>query len=852
MPTLSEILNRQLDVRKNSSGINRSTGPGSPAPKSTSIRNLSRDMGLGAIPSSPLEALSLGASPQSANMVGSAAQTQAAIANPLPQQPGTTDLNTFNRRAAPSPTPTQSQGNYLSKLKGMDQLGDIPTRVNQFVEAQKAKLLATQTQAQVVSQDDFQQNPLTVGKAVDYAKAKGLLDTLKSNPQDSAALATLSNMFGRVLTGDDLKSLYVDSVEAIASGAAGSLDKDLTLSDLAGLPEFGMSLEETAQLLGLSLQDTGKLSISQLVDKVKQIEEDQSNSAQVKATSPLTGRAEAAGFQELGRELAATGVETAEVQLEKLTKSIQDSETVQFAGQPISIEKLLGDEGITQTIRDYLSSLPDSDIRKKLDDSEPGLSKFIRDNEEALTALNVKLGATSTSLEATQKANADLSRVGSTILSDTVMKSLLPAWGTIQAGVISRDSLPLFKTLDSLSDLDRQSVAGNLNAIATSNPNLLKDLASITDPTELVKLANPDLLKKFSTNQTISKTLNSLDPTNRPEDVIKTYLGDPNLSVSDLQLLLDEDRYRASLGLSRTNIAKLLDANSDGKVDSAEELLTRMKSSNGDITSLTQLLSGDIRTFNPPTLETLQEVAPGSVEGILSTTLLPALLDDGQITESDLSKIESGILESVSRGTSLTDTVSAIVPKIMSLPEEVRVGIIPRLANMQAEDVKNSSLDLLRKSGGFFSGFKFGDGTNGTVKYDTETLGHVDYGSEKGKPIVAPTEAYINTLNSWATSIDFNIAGLKALMYSSNLKDDPTLNVRLSALDEERSRIRGMVVEASKVRSSVVNFLRNRPAYTPGQGETVSSSIRNPLEPLGEILKDYVHNPTQPLIGLPS
>ena len=598
----------------------------------TGIQQLAANAKLIAMPTDPLSALVLGANPDQQKMMGTQAQTQAALSF----NPNVGNLDTERRRTPAQRQPTQSQSS--NRAQALQEASNIPRRVDEYIGAEIQKLETAKLQKQVASQADIQKLPMVaqLPATLDYVSLKSNLEAIASNPQDLKSLANINIMLGRpanqLITPDELDQFYRTSTESIASGAQGLVDKDLTVGDLLRQENFPYNEQNLALLLELSPDQVRNLSIGDLKNRIAEINTAQAQEAVSKSFDPLAGSAEQVGYQQLSRQLEESGVATTEAQLQNIEQSIASGESINFAGQQMRVADLLGDEGLSNLITEYLSSAPESAIRQDLDQSEPTLSKFIKDNETLLSELSQDMAASQTKLQSLQNDKEKLRTVGRVQLSDEIFSALMP--GGIITDSVDTSKVPLLSLIKKLTPEDGEKLASRVNTIVGARPDLAAELNQVSEE-DLGKLLDQSTFSSFLKANDIYQRVSNLS-VDDIDGIFREYYG---LEPAEIAGNIEEDNTRKALGLARSGISDTLDKDSDGIIDSgvAEDTYNQLRAKT-DRPSLRSLGEGILKEFSPSNLP-IQPKASEMEASLMSR--LKKYTADGSVSRAELA--ESGM-----------------------------------------------------------------------------------------------------------------------------------------------------------------------------------------------------------------
>lgn len=529
------------------------------------IKQLAGKVGL-PVPTDPLSAMRLGASKDQQKMMGTPQQTQAALnqalLNPALQ------LGTEQRRGQRA-TATAAQRSRQQQAGALQELSNVPRRVQQFIQGQTNKLAQEQLnrQLQVIGQQQLQELPIVTGagQPVNYTDLKSKLEVLGQDPNNLEALRDVNLALGRqpnqLLTPEELGQFYQQSAEAIASGAQGLIDTDLTIGDLLRQENFPYEKEGLADLLELSPDEVEQLSVGELRNRITELSAPQSQTLGQQAVSPLAGIAERRAAQQAFREAEETGEATTERQLENLENALRAGEVVNFAGQAISIEELLGDDTISQTIQEYLEAPEGSLLRQNLEETEPGLVQFINNNSQLLSELSGELRASSEKLSDIQAGVSRLQQVGNVRLSDKVFDSIIS--DQIFTEEVNPEDVTFLATLKKLPQDQAERLAASINAAIETRPDLADQFSNLTED-QILRLADPTAFNRFMAANAQYRRVSdmSLDDI---DGILSEFFG---ISTPEVEGRLQEEQRRANLGLQTPeSLSSILDKDRDGKID---------------------------------------------------------------------------------------------------------------------------------------------------------------------------------------------------------------------------------------------------------------------------------------------
>ena len=685
MATLSDILKQQFQVA-------RSPGGQLSLERPQTISQLASRLGMPVQPTDPMSAAAIGANFDQQKMAGSPQQVQAAITQAL--EPSE-QLTTAERRTPGSSA--QPIFGARKTLANIGELSNIPERVQQFIEIQKQKIL----QASLVTQQAVEQVPGGVQGAtqINWVSLKSDLELFRANPADLQVLSRINQQLGRdsnsLLSPDEIKSMYQSAVEAIASGAQGVIDRDLTVGDLVQLPDFGVSLSDLAQSLNKPQDVVSSMSLKDLQESIESLEgRAEVQAVDVGAQAPELGQAEREEFREIGREISESGERVTEAELSRLEQAIEAGETVVFGGERRLLSDVLSDDFISKQVQDYLNAPEGDPSRKKLEESEPGLVDFIRKNVAALSQLSSQMESSSAELGKIQKENQALKQFGNVSLSDALMKSIVPGWGEISSSAIDISAIPLLNAAKRLPKEKAEQLAAAANAIQAGFPDLLDDLLGLSE-SEIEQLANkPEVLGTLSRVNAAVAQIDALSTSN-PDSILDAFFGE-DVSAEQLERQLQDDEIRAKMGMETSGLASLVDIDRDQKVDSPESILERMKAEQRG-GGLKEALRGDLREFVSKKFEKLADI-PEAREFILSPLAKLSGTEDTRLRDTAIGMTWEQLVKLENISGSLTATARDVILKAFGYKRGDNTRIILAEIYRTAPNLDPSKYDMKRKA----------------------------------------------------------------------------------------------------------------------------------------------------------
>lgn len=434
-------------------------------------------------PVTPAGATNLGANPDQAKMMG-AGPSKGAAPKTVSLNPNDT-LQGQQRRDQPRQQQSTTESQAAQKAGRLQSLSGLDTRVQALVGQQLASVNAAATANVRYNDAAFTALPTTT----DQAGVKALLgqyQSLNAQLQDPNADKTaVGGQINQILA--DLKNNhnisdpqnYLNLAQSgVGATAAGAIlnPTDVTLDKL-DLAELGFAPGELDTLVGPGWQSMSVGQFTQRIEDLRQSEYQRINGLRAQLATLPAGSAQRELIQrELG-DLAQVGVTGTEQGVRELANTISTADMVTFAGQRMSVDKLLADETISRQVEAYLNPNGDPAAKAALEAQHPEFAEWIKKNSEALTALITQTGASNTAFEEVQtqrKAQATVAK--DVTLNDEVMKILDPTWGQA-VGAVSQIAGPLYQVLTApgTPDADRSAIAAKLNA----EPELAAKLAQL-------------------------------------------------------------------------------------------------------------------------------------------------------------------------------------------------------------------------------------------------------------------------------------------------------------------------------------------------------------------------------------
>lgn len=542
------------------------------------LQTLAGKAGLQAQPTDALSATAIGANEHQAKMAASPQVLKSSLN--LSQMDPSQGLAAAARQAQARTETTVSEEAEKAKAEKLRNLGETGARVQTAIDAKIAAL------AGVSATQGVDDKAIAATGASDPLAVKADLQALLADPSNVQLQLKVNQSLGRninsQLTTVEIQNLLQSQIDTIAKSADATISGNLTVGELATQPDFGYTMPDLSALLGVPEASLAGYSISELQNAVTQMQQQEfsrSNNLGQQAGSTTLGAAERATARDLGREASATGVRASEDDVARMQQSLANADQVTFGGNQHSVESLLGDSVVSDTITAYLGAPEGSPTRLQLEQTEPGLVAWIKQNENVLSDAAKQLAAGASALGDIQKQNAAVGTYGKTQLGPETLAALLPGYDAtaLQGGTLDTSSSPALSYLSGLPPERAQAAAETIQSLLTVDQQ--KELAQFS-PQEIAAME----LDKGNGSPVIQALLKSkaaydqLQNTSAgdPDAVYSLLTGVPGTTADDLQRDLDQGRVASTLFGSKYSSA--LDLDKDGKLDDPATVLERMKS----------------------------------------------------------------------------------------------------------------------------------------------------------------------------------------------------------------------------------------------------------------------------------
>lgn len=565
------------------------------------LQTLAGKAGLQAQPTSPLAAQAIGASPDQVKMAASPQVQQSA--QQISQLPPSQGLATAQRETQARSQATTSEAAEQAKAEQVKNLGDVGTRVQSAIDAQVAQLAASTPTTASLTPD---MTNATIAASTNPTATQTDLQALQANPTDQGLMLKVNQDLGRTtanpLSSAELSSLYQTPTAAIGQAATAGMPTSLTVGQLASQPGFGYNVNDLSGLLGVPAASLAGYSVQQLSAAVTQMQQQEfSKSAQLQqqSTSTNLGTAERTQAQQLGQEASATGLKASEDDVARMQASVANGDQVQFGGQTYSVEDLLSNNQVSNTVVAYLNAPAGSPTQAQLQQTEPDLVKWITANQSILSDAASKMAGSAGTFQATQTANAGVGTYGGQQLAPTVLSAIIPGYDPtkLQSGAIDTSKVPALQYLQGLAP---QAAATAVQTINTLTPDQQAELQNFS-PSQIAALrldmgSNSPVMQSLQANTVAQQQIDSVDPKNA-DQVYSLFTGVPGTTQAQLQAELDQNREVETLTGQPLDTFGGLDSNKDGTLDNPATILAALQKQTTTPT-LANAIKGGISSFS--------------------------------------------------------------------------------------------------------------------------------------------------------------------------------------------------------------------------------------------------------------
>lgn len=615
----------------------------------TSLEEASARAGQAVRPTTPVGAAEMGVGPDSAKMAGSSANVAAAQRQAL--QPAETErLQDVLRRRTLAREETAEERAARGRGAQLGGLTSLQTRVQELMQQQlnSAKRASEVLSAPRITADDILQKRPELPRA-SAERLATILQDLSVKQSTAAQVAEAYEILG--ITGTEeatvavLQDLIPKAGQQIGEAAAEGISDALLITEPA-LNQMGYTSEELAPLLGMTAEQLLTLTTGELVARVNSVQRESYSRVEALrkvVNDPNVGAAERQAAQEQLTALGYAGVSASEASVQRINDLIQDANTVEIAGQEISVSDALSDKFISSMIKEYIDN-PTGDIAQDMIENYPGLVSFIEDNKDDLKAHTDKMTENVTDFIQLQAdvAAQRVSRSGTNIDS-----SYFPDHEGFHTDVPKMSAI-----VEHANERDYTGqVTTSMNRIAAISSDGVDSLKEASDE-ELMESGFYDNSEVYSD---YVETLVKLSSDGTQQGILESIFGD--MALEDFKALNEEIKkarhYEAAGLLSDLDpIIDLLDSDGDGTLDSPDQLkasfLSQYSTDGKPITIKDLLASGrkvdslDMNSLRNSLTEIRRNIKG---EGSDLITKFGQYFEDGKLDEDEIEKLKSEKLE---------------------------------------------------------------------------------------------------------------------------------------------------------------------------------------------------------------
>jgi hypothetical protein len=665
--TIGNSLNKELpdDVRRKptSATAPAATPPTATTPPGTqpTVNAMASTAGQAAAPVTPMGTAALaGTTPDQAKMAGTPAQTAAggaglpaaapAIASPTASGKGQSDLARADR--ASELQKAQFDADQAQQQQRRQELqtayGDVGLGVDNMIKAALAQsannsMSGLQT-GYSVAEDKLGQ--LQGWATLDDNNKTNIINAaqhLAENINDPQAMADVQIMLDQAgikgLTPQQIKDQVLN--QKSTQKATAEQVADSVKLDLASLQGFGIDADDLAKI-GLTPEQVEGMTLGDFQTKLNdamKTEYARADSIRTQLSDPNLPPDVRKQLQDELRQLGGAGgyQSTAQVKQIEQEQIADTGDTIDVGGEQMTVEQMLGDEGITSIIT---KSLEDPEYAKKLKEQFPQLAEFVEKNKGALEKAATQLTGTAQTVFDVQQANKEVrdaitaSGINATdaaaILGDLYSgdQFSISKMDPSSSGVMQMFMNPSQYGLDATTPEGKQRLSttvSNLKTAVKALPNVAKDLVRLS-PDELVKTGAMENSPKWKDFVTSTKQFDAID-SGDADAIAKQLFGTGDYQ----QALTAALTAGAASGRPAGQITSFLDRDQDGKVDPPEDIQRRLKEKGGNV-SLRDLVSG--KTAKP--IDTSLDPKQKEAAALFSTPKLKNALTDGVIDPKEI------------------------------------------------------------------------------------------------------------------------------------------------------------------------------------------------------------------------
>ncbi len=414
---------------------------------------------------------------------------------------------------------------------------------------------------------------------------------------------------------------------------------------------------QIATTLGIEASDVAGMSVRELQDAIDGVQStafDTGRELQNLSTDPALGPAERAMYGQMLEDFGSVSGEKAEVEFADLMKSVEDMDTIEFAGQEYGMDEILDSEEMSAIVKDFFAN---PEMAKELREKEPEFAAILDKHSTVLEQMTKGIETTyekvDTLIEEQKEALMDSAgmAIPTEVITSILGREVDPT--NVSANFVQdlqeselyqayKDPAKFAKD-NGLTQQEATTLKNVLPDIAELDPNFMGQIAQMT-ATEIAALVRVDEsgaapienAQRFQAEQSV---LLKKDAAGDPEGFFNALAG-PGEGVASGRL---QDLVSTALASSKIGVAldpetqrlvDLIDKDKDGKLDDAAAIQQRLKEGTGGM-SFQDLLKTGSKSLVMDTASAVSRIHEGNTKNPL---ILDAL-KDGIVDRADINRI---------------------------------------------------------------------------------------------------------------------------------------------------------------------------------------------------------------------
>jgi len=370
------------------------------------------------------------------------------------------------------------------KAQTLASMGPVRSRVQALIEQRVQDVSAQQTQLEI---NDAQIQALPAEFQV---AARAALETYKNDldiatglPKEANAqtfydILEQANMGAQAsLSGGGINNYLANQSDVIGGAAQGALEGAVNLGEM-DITQLGTSYEDLASALGVPVEQVMSMSLDDLDSAIDAVEANELNRYEQIQAKLADSRLPPAQKQQLLDELnqlSGQGVTGAEQAVDLLDEQITAAGQIDIGGETMSLEKALGDEGISRTIA---NAVDDPDFLEDLK-GVPGyeaLAGWIETNRDSLKELTGELEDSTEDFLTTQNTYTELK---GSLKDEQLLSDLFPDID-FSGSILSGDLEERMATIEADTGYQFLKASPKYAGLAANKPELLEDIRAVS------------------------------------------------------------------------------------------------------------------------------------------------------------------------------------------------------------------------------------------------------------------------------------------------------------------------------------------------------------------------------------